>query len=108
MTSQPISKSPRIPLPANQLSLLSLHFTAHAFRNWRYNSGRDDCDLLRRLRWDSFLAVPGTKSLFGSSLVINAAGNHGIEASHLHVLLLIHRCLFCACPLISSKANTSS
>ena len=32
-----------------------------------------------QVRWDSFLAVPGTQALFGSALVINAAGNHEIE-----------------------------
>ena len=32
-----------------------------------------------QLRWDTFLAVPGTKQLFGSALVVNAPGNHEVR-----------------------------
>ena len=42
---------------------------------WTVPDDKSSC----QLRWDSFLAVPGTQSLFGSALTINAAGNHEIE-----------------------------
>ena len=51
------------------------------FQQWQLGSVMEpwtvpDDKSTNQLRWDSFLAVPGTAKLFGNSLTINAAGNH--------------------------------
>ena len=81
------SLSPQFVLNVGDLTYADVYkpcnFT-YNFNQWVYNgitqpwTSPDDKSSCQ-LRWDTFLAVPGTQALFGSTLVINAPGNHEIE-----------------------------
>ena len=48
-----------------------------------YQVGEQPNDLsTNQLRWDTWGGVPGIQTLFGSTLVVNAAGNHEIEGGY--------------------------